>query len=209
MRHEWARDNPAIPSAVFLLFVSQLQSGEPFTNASEGELMAEVLRLAQRDREHEAFVVDLIGSLGLTQGSLELSEAPIPNQLLEIVGNLTKRVRGLEEQQRLDALCDVCAGTGKPVSGYPCACRGTGSMRETVAHLRVVAMIDQPARIADLEEDLALARAGREAALEIGAKLEEENARLRASVEAAKEDFDSASRWTGSTAAADITLTGK
>jgi len=78
--------------------------------------------------------------------------------LTEIL-RLAERVRELEEQARLDNLCDVCAGTGKPTSGWPCACGGTGSMRETVAHLRVVALVDQPARIAALEEDNAKLRA--------------------------------------------------
>lgn len=32
--------------------------------------------------------------------------------------------------------CDVCAGTGKPVSGLPCICGGTGSNIDEKAGLR-------------------------------------------------------------------------
>lgn len=32
--------------------------------------------------------------------------------------------------------CDVCAGTGKPVSGLPCICGGTGSTIDEKAGLR-------------------------------------------------------------------------
>jgi hypothetical protein len=62
--------------------------------------------------------------------------------------------RALKESNRLDNLCDVCGGNGTPISGRPCACGGTGSMRETVAHLRVLALIEQPDRIAALEAEV-------------------------------------------------------
>jgi hypothetical protein len=44
----------------------------------------------------EMFVAKLIGRLGIARESMELSETPIGNQLLEIVGGLAERVRELE-----------------------------------------------------------------------------------------------------------------
>jgi hypothetical protein len=33
-------------------------------------------------------------------------------------------------------MCDCCAGTGKPVSGLPCACNGTGKMSVAAEYFR-------------------------------------------------------------------------
>lgn len=33
--------------------------------------------------------------------------------------------------------CDACDGTGKPISGLPCGCRGTGSLAEMLVTVRV------------------------------------------------------------------------
>lgn len=33
-------------------------------------------------------------------------------------------------------MCDACGGTGKPISGLPCMCKGTGRMSEAAYTLR-------------------------------------------------------------------------
>lgn len=35
-----------------------------------------------------------------------------------------------------DNVCDACTGTGKPISGKPCMCGGTGKMSDAAVHLR-------------------------------------------------------------------------
>jgi hypothetical protein len=48
--------------------------------------------------------------------------------------------------------CDVCAGTGKPVSGKPCICGGTGSnIDEKVGLRRRVHELEEEAKKKDLE----------------------------------------------------------
>lgn len=37
---------------------------------------------------------------------------------------------------RADNVCDACVGTGKPISGLPCMCGGTGRMSDAARHLR-------------------------------------------------------------------------
>jgi hypothetical protein len=39
-------------------------------------------------------------------------------------------------ESRSENICDACAGTGKPVSGLPCMCGGTGKASRAVMHLR-------------------------------------------------------------------------
>lgn len=40
------------------------------------------------------------------------------------------------EEMRGENVCDSCAGEGKPISGLPCMCRGTGKMSEAARYLR-------------------------------------------------------------------------
>lgn len=47
-----------------------------------------------------------------------------------------KRVKEEIESLQSQLLCDACAGTGKPVSGLPCICGGSGSGADEKAGLR-------------------------------------------------------------------------
>ena len=40
------------------------------------------------------------------------------------------------EELEADNMCDVCAGTGKPLSNKPCMCGGTGKMSDAARYLR-------------------------------------------------------------------------
>lgn len=51
---------------------------------------------------------------------------------LEAVPKLCRYVQELEHSNQ----CDACAGTGKPVSGIPCMCGGTGKMSDAAVYLR-------------------------------------------------------------------------
>ena len=53
------------------------------------------------------------------------------------------------EAASLDCIevCDCCAGTGKPISGKPCICGGTGTIIGELAGFRT--------RVKELEEDFA------------------------------------------------------
>jgi lipopolysaccharide biosynthesis regulator YciM len=46
--------------------------------------------------------------------------------------DLVAVIRGQEAENR----CDACRGSGTPVSGRPCMCRGTGKMSEAAIYLR-------------------------------------------------------------------------
>jgi hypothetical protein len=73
---------------------------------------------------------------------------------------LRERVRGLEEELRRAngrAACDACGGDGKPASGLPCMCRGTGLAAEGLITLRGE-LFDKDKRIAALEAELVEAR---------------------------------------------------
>lgn len=78
-------------------------------------------------------------------------------------------------------ICDCCLGSGKPISGKPCMCGGTGRMSDAVFYLRErIAQLeaesaagwkkaeDNALDIANLEADLAAARAGADDADIIG-----------------------------------------
>jgi hypothetical protein len=83
------------------MWYCDVAGGEFQPEYPEGQRMvAEILRLAARDYQHQIFVAELIGRLGLIREAMELSDSPIGNQILEIVGTLAERVRELE----------VCAG---------------------------------------------------------------------------------------------------
>lgn len=40
------------------------------------------------------------------------------------------------EARMVDDTCDVCCGTGKPLSDAPCICGGTGSLQQAFYNLR-------------------------------------------------------------------------
>ena len=71
-----------------------------------------------------------------------------------------ERIAGLEVELRRAngrAACDACGGDGKPVSGLPCMCKGTGLAAEGLITLREE-LFDKTQRIAALEAELAEAR---------------------------------------------------
>jgi uncharacterized protein with von Willebrand factor type A (vWA) domain len=79
------------------MWYCDVAGGEFQPEYPEGQRMvAEILRLAARDYQHQIFVAELISRLGLTREAMELSDSPIGNQILEIVGTLAARVRELE-----------------------------------------------------------------------------------------------------------------
>lgn len=49
--------------------------------------------------------------------------------------------------------CDVCAGEGKPISGRPCVCGGSGTHTDEVRGLRTL-LHQSEALIADYEDIL-------------------------------------------------------
>ena len=68
--------------------------------------------------------------------------------LSDIAQSLVTEVRRL----RADAFdCDICAGTGTPLSGGPCTCGGTGRARDVLVCVRE--------QLAALRERLAAERA--------------------------------------------------
>jgi hypothetical protein len=60
--------------------------------------------------------------------------------------------REVEKARGEERACDACSGTGKALSGE-CGCGGTGLMQDMIVHLREVALIEQPRRIAELEAE--------------------------------------------------------
>lgn len=50
--------------------------------------------------------------------------------------------------------CDVCGGTGKPVSGLPCICNGSGKLYVTAIEMRKL-LYDQDLELVKLREMLA------------------------------------------------------
>jgi len=71
---------------------------------------------------------------------------------------------GMVEAARRENTCDACAGTGKPVSGLPCICGGSGKASDAMDGLRVEVYENEYAlqealdRIKALEAELEAAR---------------------------------------------------
>lgn len=60
-------------------------------------------------------------------------------QWLRCRAHYIQSIRDLEEQVeqlKRENMCDVCTGSGVPVSGPPCMCGGTGKMSDAVDHIR-------------------------------------------------------------------------
>lgn len=53
------------------------------------------------------------------------------------------------ERLKVENMCDACAGTGKPASGKPCMCGGTGKMSCAALLLRKTLVDVTPERIAE------------------------------------------------------------
>jgi hypothetical protein len=66
-----------------------------------------------------------------------------------IAATLTEQAARIA-QLEAENLCAVCAGTGKPVSGLPCICGGTGKACDEAQHLRE-RVFDLGARIEKLQ----------------------------------------------------------
>jgi len=47
-----------------------------------------------------------------------------------------EKLRAEIEAARSENTCDACAGTGKPISGKPCMCGGSGKMSDAAKYLR-------------------------------------------------------------------------
>lgn len=87
--------------------------------------------------------------------------------IVELLGIYPKEMDGkLHNDQRCMALvkaqrdaaiqgntCDACLGNGKPISGLPCMCRGTGKMAEAARYLREQ-LVQADTKIADALAEL-------------------------------------------------------
>ncbi len=57
------------------------------------------------------------------------------------------------DEERAENQCDACGGTGKPASGKPCMCRGTGKMSVSALTLRDE-LVEARAKVAKLEAEI-------------------------------------------------------
>lgn len=65
----------------------------------------------------------------LTRGDTEGAEVDIAPIIQAAIDEATGELR-------IENICDACVGTGKPISGLDCMCRGTGRMSEAARFLR-------------------------------------------------------------------------
>lgn len=83
--------------------------------------------------------------------ALEHDLTTVDGELAELTRSTIRALRAECERLRAETLCDVCAGTGKPVSGKRCACGGSGKAFDAAAYFRV-ALLDANAQIERLRE---------------------------------------------------------
>ena len=94
---------------------------------------------------------------------------------------LERELRAACEENR----CDACAGTGKPVSGLPCMCAGSGKMSDAARYLRAVLLNtckerdNLKIRVQELEIDVVDCNQLRAEAIEERDEKDKELARLR------------------------------
>lgn len=135
------------------------QNRKKFRPGSESRTLG-ILRKAMAlvsDLDTEVILSDMtISQLGSRLSSCEAALEDVGDMSKEIL-RLAARVKKLEAEK--DYMCDVCADTGKPLSGLPCICGGTGSGGDEKAGLRLHCF--------NLDEECATLQSERDAFLEV------------------------------------------
>ena len=129
---------------------------------------------------------------GFSVGELDVFVPGWRDEVSEIA-----KLRAEVARLRAEDQCDACAGTGKPISGLPCMCRGTGKMSVAALHLRerLVARDAEVARLTAILDTVAELRIDKWLDCEarrlkvFNAELEDEVARLTAESAEAFADF--------------------